>query len=325
MEKMSKCRLSFLAVALGVLVAGFAVTASAQTARVNLQSLDERVLAIGRPDRVVSITDQQAPRLVPGRANLFAAPMFSKTAPAAAPNKPTFSFGAQVGGLFTSNAYRSGVLRRSDRVFTPSVNADVDMKFGDTTLKAGVEVSGERYDENSDLDGDAFAASLGIEHKLGDWRVALGYSPTLAYDVGFGAWQATFHAFTADLRRSYPAASLGANTSITPSITLTRVQANPSDFDSSKVTLGAGFRSPIGSTDLAVSARLVGSYQRYDNFFGRHRNDATTSASLTLAWSPNDAITVAGSVSALRNWSNLSNKRYNRFDAIPAITLAASF
>ena len=227
---------------------------------------------------------------------------------------------------YTTNAFLSDNDRKDDHILSPSasfgIGTRIDQRFD---VFADISVFASRYEENTELDFDAFSGRIGGEMPAGPWRLGLTYSGTPVYTSGFEDHQVTLHDISLQARRSL---ALGEKTVLLPSVTATRVFGDPNDFS----TVGGRVQALVAhkvSDEVTGFLGGNGYGRRYDDFFESRtdetRYDYGVSGQAIVSWRPAAWIDFTSIVSVTQNFSTVDENEYFSFDVSPSMNLTVRF
>ena len=228
---------------------------------------------------------------------------------------------------FSSNAFLSDANRQSDIVLdgAASLRAEtvIDQLY---KVSADAGLSLARHDDLTQLNYDAFTAGLGGSVPSGNWTYSATYRLSyVSRPGGFNDHIVTQNNITGSL--SYRL-SIDSDTAVFPSISLSRIWADPGDFSNLSMTPGASFVRRL-TPDLLFISSLLLSLRRYDDFFesitGETRRDFGGNATISLRWTPQTNITVQGSLGFGRVDSTIDSVDYKEYSATPSVTAQIKF
>jgi hypothetical protein len=237
-----------------------------------------------------------------------------------------FSLSAEATYRHTNNAFLSDNRKVSDDIFAPAVTfragTRIDQQY---EVYAEVAAFGSRYRDNSQLDFDAFSGRIGGEVPVAGWLVGARYSATPVYERGVDNRIVTLHDLSLSARRIF---LLGENTALLPTLTASRVFADPDDFTtySGRVRALLVHRLTQG---LAVYVGPQAYTRHYDDFFedvtGETRRDYGVTGQAFLVWAPLDWVSLSGLVDVTQNWSTVDDNEYFAWVASPSVRLTLRF
>ena len=182
-----------------------------------------------------------------------------------------------------------------------------------------------RYNRFSQLDYDSLSGGIGARMPAGRWTFSLGYGIAVTEDPGFDDHIVTQHVFNGSVSRSI---EIDRDTAVFPFVSLTRIFANPGDFDNVSVVPGASAVRRL-APDLTVSADFALVGRIYDDFFeeatGRTRREIGMLSGAGLRWTPRPNIVVQGRLGVGYLASTINSVDYVEFNATPMVTARIRF
>ena len=233
---------------------------------------------------------------------------------------------ADLSPRYSSNAFLSDSRGDGDVAVNGAVGLRaetvIDQRYA-VFATAGYAVA--RYNRFSQLDYDSLSGGIGARMPDGPWTYSLGYGIAVTKDSGFDDHIVTQNVFNGSV--SYTI-EIDRDTAVFPFVSLTRVFANPGDFDNVSLVPGVSAVHRI-APDLAVSAdfQLVG--RVYDDFFeettGRTRREVGLLSGAGWRWTPRPNIVVQGRLGVGYLASTINSVDYFEFNASPTLTARIRF
>lgn len=237
-----------------------------------------------------------------------------------------FTLSAEGTYLHTNNAFLSDNRKESDDVFSPFVALRVGTRIAQRyDVYAEVSAFGSRYAQNSELDFDAFSGQIGGEMPIAGWLAAATYSATPVYNRGLHNRIVTLHDISLSARRVF---LLVEDTALLPTLTASRVFADPNDFSTTSGRARALLVHRL-TEGLTVFVGPEAYVRYYDDFFeeltGESRLDYGVTGQAFLVWAPLDWATLSGFVDVTENWSTINANEYFAWAVSPSVRLTLRF
>ncbi len=233
---------------------------------------------------------------------------------------------ADFGPRYSSNAFLSDSRGEDDVAVDGAVGVKAETVIdGRYTVFATGGYAVARYNRFSQLDYDSLSGGIGGRMPAGPWNFSLGYGIAMTRESGFDDHIVTQNILNGSA--SY-AVEIDRDTAVFPFVSLTRIFANPGDFDNFSLVPGVSAVHGL-APDLTVSAdfQLVG--RLYDDFFedttGRTRREVGLLSGAGLRWTPQPNIVVQGRLGVGYLASTINSVDYVEFNASPTLTARIRF
>ena len=238
-----------------------------------------------------------------------------------------FTLNANIAPNFTSNAFLSDANKHSDIVLNSAASIRaatvIDQRY---SVSADAGLSTARHRNLSQLNYDTFSAGFGGSVRSEQWTYSLSYRFIyVSRPGGFNEHIVTQNNIAGSVSYRF---DIDDDTAIFPSLSLSRIWADPKDFNNVSLTPGVSFVRRI-TPDLLLSSAVQLSARRYDDFFEaatlENRRDFGANTTIGLRWTPRANITVLGGVGFGLVNSSIDSVDYKNYSATPSISAQFSF
>lgn len=228
-------------------------------------------------------------------------------------------------GSWTSNAFLSNV-DKTDFYTSNTISFGFETLIAERySIQIGPSISFHRYSKFSQLDYETIGGQVRFSVPYPSWEWGVEYRPTAIYSRSFDEHSVTLHDLSGFIAGQH---SLTETTGLFGEGRLSRVFADPDDFNVTRISLSGGFFAVLQpGLSLTLGVALIGSY--YDDYFeddlGGARYEMLVSPVAQITWQPCEQITLSASLRYSHNESSIGQLDYDEVAFMPRISITIRF